>query len=231
MFAFATLLPCRFRRSVVPPNTALDLPALVGAAGWSRLPLAVQHRFSVAHDDVTYEGHMDLRCSAVGHIYATLARALGGPLTHLNAHAVPTTVRVCDNGHGGVVWERAFHAQGRGRGLARIVRSTKEIGLDGSLLERTDGGLSMSLDVFEENRALVFRSRRFGLVLGMGRLGSLLLSVPTFLTPGTCRVEHADLGDGLFRFTLRMVHPMWGETFHQSGVFVDPVRHPNESAQ
>jgi len=34
---------------------------------------------------------------------------------------------------------------------------------------------------------------------------------------------HTDLGSGLFRFTLSMVHPLWGETFHQTGVFADPV--------
>ncbi|RYF52847.1 MAG: hypothetical protein EOO29_57410, partial [Comamonadaceae bacterium] len=38
-----------------------------------------------------------------------------------------------------------------------------------------------------------------------------------------CRVAHTDLGAGQFRFTLSMVHPLWGETFHQSGVFTDPV--------
>ena len=40
-------------------------------------------------------------------------------------------------------------------------------------------------------------------------------------TPGTCRVSHRDLGDGRFRFTLSMVHPLWGRTFHQTGVFAD----------
>ena len=221
MFALATLLPRRVQRAATPANTALDLPALVGAAGWSRLPLAVQHRFSVTHDDVTYAGHMDLRCSPIGHIYVALARMLGGPLTHLNTNSVPTTVRVCDNGHGGVVGERSFHAERRDQ--ARVVRSTTEIGADGTLLERTDGGLSMSLDVFEENGALVFRSRRFWLVLSMGQLGHVRLPVPTLLTPGTCRVEHANLGDGLFRFTLSMKHPLWGETFFQTGVFADPA--------
>jgi hypothetical protein len=47
--------------------------------------------------------------------------------------------------------------------------------------------------------------------------------VPALLTPGTGRVTHTDLGDGLFRFDLDMVHPLWGHTFHQSGVFADPV--------
>nr|WP_295774967.1 DUF4166 domain-containing protein [Rhodoferax sp.] len=220
MFALTTLtvlVPSRFFRCTpAPVSTALDLPALVGTAGWSLLPAAVQHRFAVAHADVTYEGHMDLRCSAIGHIYAALARMLGGPLTHLNACAVPTTVRVSGNGRGGVVWERCFQTGATGKD--RIVRSTKELGADGGLLERTDGGLSMSLDVFEEAGALVFQSHRFWVVWGR-----LQIRVPALLTPGVCRVVHADLGGGLFRFTLSMVHPLWGETFHQSGVFADPV--------
>lgn len=217
MFALTTLLPSRFHRSApVPASTALDLPALVGAAAWSRLPQAVQRRFGPAHADMVFVGPMDLRCSPMGHIYAALAHVLGGPLTHMNANAVPTTVRVSHNARGGVVWERCFHREGGGRG--QVVRSTKEVGTDGGLLERTDGGLSMSLDVFEEGGTLVFRSRRFWLVLG-----SLRLRVPALLTPGTCRVTHTDLGGGLFRFTLSMVHPLWGETFHQTGVFVDPI--------
>lgn len=216
MFALTTLLPSRLIRSAAPVNTPLDLPALVGAAGWSRLPAAVQHRFAVAHADATYEGHMDLRCSVIGHVYAALARVLGGPLTHINTTSVPTTVRVSGNDRGGVVWQRRFHTGTAGHD--RTVRSTKEIGADGGLLERTVGGLSMSLDVFEEAGVLVFQSRSFWLVWGR-----LRLPVPALLTPGTCRVVHTDLGAGLFRFTLSMVHPLWGETFHQSGVFADPV--------
>lgn len=216
MFALTALVTSRLlRQTPVPVNTPLDLPSLVGSVGWSRLPLAVQHRFAVAHADATYAGHMDLRCSFIGHIYAALAHVLGGPLTHLNTHAVPTTVRVSGNAQGGVVWERCFQTDAVGS--PRTVRSTKEIGADGGLLERTDGGLSMSLDVFEEAGALVFRSRRFWLVLGRVRL-----PIPTLLSPGTCRVVHTDLGGGLFRFTLSMVHPLWGETFHQTGVFADP---------
>lgn len=213
--ALITRLPGSLGPAAAPAQVAgLDLPALVGAAGWTRLPAAVQHRFAVAHADATYEGHMDLRCSFVGHIYAALSRVLGSPLTHLNTDAVPTTVRVSGNGRGGVVWERRLHATGH----ERMVRSTKEVGADGGLLERTDGGLSMSLDVFEEAGALVFQSRRFWLVWGRW----LRLPVPALLTPGVCRVVHTDLGGGLFRFTLSMVHPLWGETFHQTGVFADP---------
>ncbi|MDP3226818.1 MAG: DUF4166 domain-containing protein [Acidovorax sp.] len=235
MFAFFTApsanrLPLAASHSA-PPAAALDLHALVGAAAWARLPAAVQRRFGTAHADVTYQGHLDMRCSAIGHVYAALARLWGGPLTHLNTTAVPTTVRVSSNGCGGVVWERRFHADAAGSAggaegtssESRTVRSTKEQGADGGLLERTDGGLAMSLDVQEEDGALVFRSRRFWWVVG-----GLRIAVPALLTPGICTVAHTDLGGRLFRFTLSMEHPWWGETFYQSGVFVDPHTDDND---
>lgn len=228
MFALFSPAPRQCTASPARPNSELDLPTLAGAAAWARLPAAVQRRFGTSHADVTYHGHMDLRCSLIGHIYAALTRPWGGPLTHINTTALPATVNVSHNGRGGVVWERRFHTgsatsrgPGNSGGAGRTVRSTKEIGADGALLERTDGGLSMSLDVLEEDGALVFRSRRFWWVLA-----GLRIPVPTLLTPGTCRVAHTDLGAGQFRFTLSMVHPLWGETFHQSGVFTDPVVDP-----
>ena len=204
--------------ATAPQARPLDLPALAGPAAWARLPRAVQRRFAAAHADVAYEGVMELRCSRIGHVFAALASFWGGPLTHLNTTGLPATVRVSDNGRGGVVWERCFHSGSGSHSGDCTVRSTKELGTDGGLVERTDGGLSMSLDVLEEDGALVFRSRRFFWVLG-----SLRIPVPALLTPGTCRVAHTDLGAGQFRFTLSMVHPWWGETFHQSGVFTDPI--------
>ena len=195
---------------------ALDLATLVGPAGWARLPAAVRRRFGIDHGAATYAGRMELRCTPVGRAFALLSHLFGSPLSGVNSTAVPTSVRVFDDGRGGMVWERSFHTTG---GHApHVVRSTKQVGADGGLLERTDGGLSMALDVFEEGGALVFQSRRFTLILGR-----LRLAVPALLTPGTCRVVHTDLGDGLFRFDLDMVHPLWGRTFHQSGVFADPV--------
>ncbi|MFY3384329.1 DUF4166 domain-containing protein [Paracidovorax sp. MALMAid1276] len=217
MFALFTSTAARPTATDALPARPLDLPALAGSAAWARLPRAVQRRFGVAHPDVTYHGVMELRCSRIGHVFAALARLWGGPLAHLNTTDLPATVRVSGNGRGGMVWERCFHGDRQGRSGC-TVRSTKELGADGGLRERTDGGLSMSLDVLEEDGALVFRSRRYFWVLGRVRI-----PVPTLLTPGTCSVAHADLGGGRFRFTLSMAHPWWGETFYQCGVFTDPV--------
>ena len=204
------LLPLRPERAA-----ALDLSALVGAEAWARLPVAVQQRFAANHAATVYRGALDLECSALGRCIALVTSIFGGPLTTLRMAAVPAEVRVHADGRGGVVWERRLRVPGRVR--ERIVRSAKEPGAGGGLVERTDGGLAMDLEVLEEDGALVFRSLRYFLVLGPWRL-----PVPAWLSPGTCRVEHRDLGHGRFRFSLSMVHPRWGRTFHQSGVFADP---------
>jgi hypothetical protein len=194
---------------------ALDIAALVGAAGWSRLPAAVRRRFGRGHGAAIYVGRMALHCSPAGRVFAALARAFRSPLSGATNQAVPASVRVFDDGRGGMVWERSFHTFGSGR--PHVVRSVKQLGA-GGLEERTDGGLGMALRAFEECGALVFESHAFFLALGR-----LRLRVPALLTPGTCRVVHTDLGGGLFRFDLDLVHPLWGRTFHQSGVFADPV--------
>lgn len=197
------------------PCEPLDIAAIIGPAAWNRLPQAVRRRFARAHHDMTFTGELDLACSPLGRCFALFTRIFGGPLTGLRRAAVPAEVRVHGDGHGGVVWERRLHVHDGAP--ARIVRSTKLKGPGATVIERTDGGLSMELDVFEEAGALVFQSRRYFLAWGAVRL-----PIPTLLTPGVCRVEHHDRGVGQFLFTLSMVHPWWGTTFHQSGLFADP---------
>lgn len=210
----ASLPATRAAASAAGPAGELDLQALVGEAGWQRLPRAVRRRFAAGHAAVVYEGRMDLACSALGRVFAALSRLVGGPLTGLRADGVPTRVRVLPDGAGGVVWQRHFMRTGA---ADRVVQSTKQL-RDGGLVERTLGGLAMRLAVFEDRGALVFESRRY-----FFDLFGHALPVPAWLAPGTCRVEHRDAGAGRFRFTLTMDHPWWGRTFHQSGVFVDPV--------
>ncbi|HEY4079821.1 MAG TPA: DUF4166 domain-containing protein [Burkholderiaceae bacterium] len=192
------------------PPAVLDLAALLGPTAWSRLPAAVQRRFAADHGAVTYRGCMDLRCSRLGRVLAWLALPLRGPLVPHCLNDVPTDVQVCSDGQGGVVWSRRMGAQ--------AVQSVKRAHAEGGVLERTAGGLAMALDVFEDEGALVFQSRHYAWCLGR-----VYLRLPQWLSPGVCRVEHRDLGAGTFRFTLAMTHPLWGETFHQTGVFHDPV--------
>lgn len=193
---------------------ALDIAALLGPDQWQQLSAAIRHRFATGHADVSYRGTLLLRHSAIGRCFAMVARLMGSPLACANRDDVPALVNVRQDGQGGVVWERQL---GDAQDGSQLVRSTKRLGPDGRLEECTDGGLSMRLEVCVEDGALVFYSRRYFLLLAHWRL-----PVPALLTPGTCRVEHRDEGPGRFRFTLDMVHPLWGRTFHQTGVFHDP---------
>jgi hypothetical protein len=189
----------------------LDLPALMGAGAWSRLPAAVQRRFGTHAEPVRYAGRMDLSCSAFGRVLAWLAWPLRGPLTPDCATDLPVEVAVTPDSHGGVIWSRRL-----GR---RVVQSVKRAHPDGpGVLERTRGGLAMALDVLEDDGALVFQSRHY-----LWCLGPVRVRLPQWLSPGQCRVEHRDLGAGRFRFTLTMTHARWGQTFQQTGVFIDPV--------
>jgi hypothetical protein len=192
---------------------ALDIAALIGPAAWARLSPAIRRRFARIHRFTTYRGSLHVTCNAVGGVFAFCSRLLGRPLVGTrNAHAA-TVVNVWSNERGGVVWERRLELPSE----SHLVRSTKMLGADGRLIERTDGGLSMELNVFEENGALVFESCRYFLAIGNWEL-----PIPALLAPGSCRVEHRDEGPGLFRFTMSMRHRWWGATFHQTGLFADP---------
>lgn len=195
---------------------APDFPRLVGPAGWLRLHRDIRRRFEAghAHRPVIYRGSMRLERSTVGIVLAAVARLVGGPLPVRAAEDVPTEVRVYSDGEGGVIWERWLRFA---RGRASCVRSTKRSGPGETLLECVDGGLGMVLTVFEEQGALVFESRSYFL-----HVAGLRLPIPTFVTPGRCRVTHSAAGRDMFRFTMEMVHPLWGCTFHQTGLFKDP---------
>lgn len=196
---------------------APDFPRLVGEPGWRRLHADVRRRFGPGHGgtEIRYRGHMDVHRSTIGLVFAALAMLIGGPLPLRRGDCVPTDVGVWDDRAGGIVWERNLHL--RPGAPPACIRSTKRHGPDGSLLECVDGGLGMVLTVFEDSGALVFESRRFFL-----RLSGLRIPLPSLFTPGRCRVTHAAITPNRFRFTMEMAHPVWGRTFHQSGIFHDP---------
>ncbi len=50
------------------------------------------------------------------------------------------------------------------------------------------------------------------------------MPIPLVLTPGRAHVVHEHVADGVFRFSLCFVHPLFGETLFQTGLFRDPVK-------
>lgn len=194
-------------------STALDIARLIHPLDWARLPLSLRRRFEAGHGPASYQGVMTFERSPLGAVFAWLLRPFGAPLPRRRAIGAPVTVDVRATG-GGVAWSRKL-------GPMQHVRSIKSPGPDGTVLERTDGGLGMVLDVSAGEGALVFTSRSFFLAVGPWRV-----PIPGLLTPGRCRVEHRAIDDTKFRFTLTMVHPLWGTTFRQTGVFTDAKENP-----
>lgn len=214
MHATLTLPQVRAAAGRCCPDRPLDLSRLVHPADWAGLPDTLRRRFAVGHGPARYAATMRFERSAIGGVFALLAAPFRSPLPRHGGlrHggvALPVVVDVRPEG-AGVVWSRRI-------GAAGVVRSVKSAGPGGTVLERTDGGLGMVLDVSVEGAALVFTSRSFFLAVGAG--GRWRVPIPAWLTPGRCRVEHRAVDAERFRFTLTMTHPLWGTTFRQSGLF------------
>ena len=188
---------------------------LLGAKAWRRLTPAVRTRFArhpSAARATVYDGAMsEVRRSRVGAALANLCRLIGTPLAPFAGRNVQVRVKVYDDGNGGVVWERLYAFPGR---RPITVSSTKRADARAGLVECVGAGFGMTLDIYERDGALHFKSRGYFWQLGRWRI-----PLPALLSPGATHVVHSDVGGGWFRFAMRIVHPLLGETFFQDGVF------------
>jgi hypothetical protein len=205
------------------PADHRGLRGVLGEAAWQRLPAAVRRRFAEPAVAVDYVGTFEVvRASGLGRLLAHLCRLLGTPVVPRTGRDVAAVVHVGPRS-GGVDWNREYRwPDGRGW----LVRSTKVIDATGRLVERLPARLCMPLDVYEHHGVLHFVSSGYYFDLGSRRSSELRpeqgrwqLSLPAWLSPGVTHVQHIDAADGWFRFTLRVVHPWFGELFYQTGRF------------
>lgn len=192
--------------------------ALVGDDHWRRLPTAVQHRFGrhlAPGESAAYVGEVaSTELSWIGWWWAQLTRCLGAPLPLKALSRTAAAVVVTADAEGETqLWTRIYHEPGR---LPQVIRSMKSFDGPTGLEERVGAGFGMSLIVSVEDRALVFRSRRY-----LWRCGSLRLNIPGWLTPGCIEVTHREERHGQFSFTLSVLHPWFGRIMHQVAFFRD----------
>jgi hypothetical protein len=189
---------------------------LLPSEDWGRLPVAIWRRFSKRLVDgatVVYVGEIEeASFSRAGWWIAQAARLIGAPLPTSAIVRVPMIVTVTeDAASGGQIWTRICT---RSDGFPQVIHSAKRFAGPTGLEEYVGLGISMALKVSVEHDALVFSSAGYAV-----RLGGLRLPLPDWLTPGHLTVTHSDLGEGLFRFTLEVVHPRYGRLLRQSAVF------------
>ena len=183
---------------------------------WGRLPLAIWRRFSKRFADgetVVYVGEVEEAAfTPIGWWLAQLARVIGGPLPTGTETGVPMVVTVTeDAASGGQIWTRIC---ARSNGFPQVIHSAKRFAGPTGLEEYVGYGVRMALRISVEREALVFRSVGYALLIGRVRL-----PLPRWLTPGDLTVTHSDLGGGVFRFTLEIVHPRFGMLIRQSAMF------------
>ncbi len=196
----------------------LALRDVLGVAAWERLPAAVRVRFGEPVLATDYVGTFDVvRASVFGRMIAWLCQAIGTPVAPHTGRNVPAIIHVGPVERG-ASWRREYQWP---NGVKCLVRSTKVIGPDGGLVEELPAGLRMPLAVYEERGVLHFVSKGYYFELGFRRWGAWRprIPLPSWLSPGTTHVEHADEADGWFRFTMTVSHALFGEVFYQTGRF------------
>jgi hypothetical protein len=196
---------------------------LVGSAGWSRLPLAVQRRFSKrlgGTQVVLYRGTVvETRLSRLGCLLAQLLRPMGAPLPLRREAGVAAVVCVSEDAQsGGQIWSRLYVSHG---GFPQVIHSTKSFAGPTGLEEQIGLGIGMALRVEARDDGLLFTSDHY-VWYGFGHRWRL----PNWLTPGKTVVTHRDRGTdeqgrGCFAFDLDVRHPWFGELLHQHALFSD----------
>ncbi|MEM9126827.1 MAG: DUF4166 domain-containing protein [Pseudomonadota bacterium] len=192
---------------------------LLGLAAWARLPKPIRHRFSkrlLGDASLAYQGHVtQMRISPVGQALAFALRVIGAPLpfdcTSVGRSAVVTVTE--DAATGGQYWIRQY---GRAAGFPQMVGSSKRFAGPTGLEEYIGYGIGISLRLEGSPDGLYFISDRYFLKLGQWRL-----TLPRWVCPGRLVVGHEELGNGRFRFTLELIHPLFGELIWQDAVFHD----------
>lgn len=202
-------LPCRDDR----------FSRLLGQANWLKLPPAVRQRFGKrvrGGASVAYQGIVtQMKRNASGWLLAHAARLIGAPLPYdLSCVGKPAVVIVTEDISGsGQFWIRQY---GRQSGFPQMIHSSKRFAGPSGLEEYIGYGIGMALNVAVEDGALLFKSDHYFLSL-MGRR----IRIPRLLAPGDLVIGHHDLGDGSFRFSLRLEHRVLGSVLSQDAVFRD----------
>ena len=202
-----------------PHTVDLRFRNLVGARAWARLPKAIRVRFSkrlAAGDSVTYQGVVTrMQMNFAGWLLAQAARLVGAPFPfdRKTLHQPAVVVVTEDWASDGQFWIRQY---GRARGFPQVVHSSKRFAGETGLEEYIGFGIGMALNVATTDDALLFMSDYFFV-----QIAGRKLRLPQILSPGNVVVGHHDLGDGCFRFSLRVAHPLFGPMLAQDAVFHD----------
>lgn len=216
----APVAPSAARRNDGLPD--LRFRALIGAEGWARLPAAVQARFAhrlAPGQAIIYQGEVtECRMHVAGWMLAQAARLIGAPLPLGRDSGTAAVVSVTEDGaSGGQVWTRIY---ARRRGFPQVIHSAKRFAGPTGLEEYLGAGFGIALRVSAQDAGIRFVSDHY-----FWSIGRLRLRLPRWIGdrigPGALTIDHQDLGNGCFSFSLTLQHPWLGVLIRQIGHFRD----------
>jgi hypothetical protein len=191
---------------------------LLGPEAWAVLPEAVRVRFAKRlgpGQSANYSGQIvACRMNLAGWLLAQACRLIGAPLPLERDSGVAAVVSVTEDGaSGGQVWTRMY---ARRRGFPQVIHSAKRFAGPTGLEEYLGGGFGIALSVSGTHEGIRFESDHYFLAIG-----AIRLRLPRWIAPGRLTIDHADLGDGAFTFTLTLRHRLLGQLMIQHSRFVD----------
>lgn len=192
---------------------------LLGEAEWRRLPTAVRRRFGkrlAGGMSVAYQGQITaMKMGWAGRCFANVMRIFGAPLPFdSDCIGQPAVVVVTeDHASDGQFWIRQY---GRRRGFPQVVHSSKRFAGPTGLEEYIGYGIGLALRIEASDDALFFKSDHYFIALAGRRF-----RLPRWLSPGALIIGHHDLGQGAFRFSLRLKSRLWGQLISQDACFQD----------
>lgn len=201
------------------PHNDNRFSALLGPDKWLQLPPAIRLRFGKrvqGGESVAYQGTVTtMEMNWAGRLLTYATRLIGAPLPYdMTCVGQPAVVVVTEDITGnGQFWIRQY---GRKSGFPQVVHSSKRFAGPTGLEEYIGYGIGMALKVEVRDEALLFKSDHYFLSL----LGHRL-RIPGMISPGALTVGHHDLGDGRFKFSLRLKNRLFGQLLSQDAVFRD----------
>ncbi len=108
-------------------------------------------------------------------------------------------------------WKRTIQAQ---NGKSTVFASRMEYQKGNELIEFVGGGFGLYLKLTVENGKLVYRSNGH-----LWQIGKVRIPIPDVLFLGHATITETAMTENQFELDFKIIHPLFGETYHYGGEF------------
>jgi hypothetical protein len=192
------------------------IPLLQRALGddWQKLPPVIQRHYQLSDTEsscTVVNGTMRINYPTFIKPVLVIARLMGA-LIDLKGEGMQVSVKkwVTDSSST-LYWRRTIQAPD-GRGT--VFASRMEYQHGNQLIEFVGFGFGIRLNVFAENKQLVYRSNGH-----LWRCGFVTIPIPDILFLGHATIIERPIDDDKFVLDFKINHPLFGQTYEYGGVF------------